>query len=79
MLTSQRCAFTSSGAKSADSPLRTTLAGSAATVFAAGTVAWYLHLYGGDALAMTPQEEGLHPVQYPWEHQKYYKTFDHQA
>ncbi|MCJ1371759.1 cytochrome c1 [Loxospora ochrophaea] len=28
---------------------------------------------------MTPQEEGLHPTKYPWEHEKLYKTFDHSA
>lgn len=28
---------------------------------------------------MTPAEEGLHPTKYPWEHEKFYKTFDHQA
>ncbi|OMP84109.1 Cytochrome c1, heme protein, mitochondrial [Diplodia seriata] len=28
---------------------------------------------------MTPAEEGLHPTQYPWEHAKWNKTFDHQA
>jgi len=28
---------------------------------------------------MTPQEEGLHPTAYPWEHTKWTKTFDHQA
>jgi len=28
---------------------------------------------------MSPAEEGLHPTHYPWEHQKWSKTFDHQA
>jgi ubiquinol-cytochrome c reductase cytochrome c1 subunit len=28
---------------------------------------------------MTPAEEGLHPTQYPWEHAKWNKTFDHAA
>lgn len=28
---------------------------------------------------MTPQEEGLHAIKYPWEHEKPLKTFDHQA
>lgn len=28
---------------------------------------------------MTPAEEGLHAVEYPWEHQKWWRTFDHQA
>ncbi|KAF1360139.1 hypothetical protein EJ07DRAFT_155145 [Lizonia empirigonia] len=50
-----------------------------ATIFSIGSVAWYLHLYGGNADAMTPAEEGLHPTQYPWEHTKWNKTYDHQA
>jgi ubiquinol-cytochrome c reductase cytochrome c1 subunit len=28
---------------------------------------------------MTPAEEGLHPNKYPWEHEKFYKTFDHSS
>ncbi|KAK5076796.1 cytochrome c1 [Lithohypha guttulata] len=28
---------------------------------------------------MTPAEEGLHATHYPWEHQKWTKTFDHAA
>ncbi|EFW13334.1 cytochrome C1 [Coccidioides posadasii str. Silveira] len=28
---------------------------------------------------MTPAEEGLHPAAYPWEHTKFYRTFDHAA
>lgn len=31
---------------------------SAATLVAIGSVAWYYHLYGREAFAMTPQEEG---------------------
>ncbi|KAF2265573.1 hypothetical protein CC78DRAFT_532250 [Lojkania enalia] len=50
-----------------------------ATVVAIGSVAWYYHMFGRDVDAMTPAEEGLHPTQYPWEHTKWYKTFDHQA
>ena len=38
------------------------MAGSAATVVAIGSVAWYYHLYGTELHAMTPAEEGL--VQY---------------
>jgi len=28
---------------------------------------------------MTAAEEGLHPTRYPWEHTKFYKTYDHMA
>jgi ubiquinol-cytochrome c reductase cytochrome c1 subunit len=28
---------------------------------------------------MTPAEEGLHPTKYPWVHNQWFKTFDHQA
>jgi len=28
---------------------------------------------------MTPVEEGLHATKYPWEHESFTKTFDHQA
>ncbi|KAK3697206.1 cytochrome c1 [Vermiconidia calcicola] len=49
------------------------------TVFALGSVSWYYYQFGRPTQAMTPAEEGLHAVQYPWEHEKLYKTFDHQA
>jgi len=42
-------------------------------------MAWYYHLYGPVAFAMTPAEEGLHATKYPWVHNKWFKTFDHQA
>ncbi|KAL2037058.1 hypothetical protein N7G274_010185 [Stereocaulon virgatum] len=63
----------------ASSPLRLTAAGSVATALAIGSMAWYYHLYGNPLYAMTPQEEGLHATKYPWEHEKFTKTFDHQA
>ncbi|KAI9850373.1 MAG: hypothetical protein M1838_005763 [Thelocarpon superellum] len=74
-----RLASTSAPGDAGSSALRSTLAGSAATAFAAGAVAWYFHLYGREVFAMTPQEEGLHPIQYPWEHERFYKTFDHSS
>ncbi|MDI1493515.1 MAG: cytochrome c1 [Ramalina farinacea] len=70
---------TSKADASAQSPSRLTAAGVAATVGAVGSLAWYNHLYGPTLYAMTPQEEGLHATQYPWEHERYTKTFDHQA
>ncbi|KAF2084184.1 hypothetical protein K490DRAFT_68968 [Saccharata proteae CBS 121410] len=75
-----RSASTASGsAEEAAASWKNTLGGSAATAFAIGTIGWYYHLYGRDVHAMTPAEEGLHPTQYPWEHAKWTKTFDHQA
>ncbi|KAL8730996.1 MAG: hypothetical protein Q9181_004461 [Wetmoreana brouardii] len=61
------------------SPFRLTLAGSAATAVAVGSLAWYYHMFGQDAYAMTPAEEGLHATKYPWVHENWTKTFDHQA
>ncbi|KAI9714311.1 MAG: cytochrome c1 [Bogoriella megaspora] len=57
----------------------TTIAGSAATAVAIGSGAWYYHLYGRSVHAMSPAEEGLHATAYPWEHERWNKTFDHQA
>lgn len=65
--------------EAAASPFRLTVAGTAATAAAVGSMVWYYHLYGSTLYAMTPQEEGLHPTKYPWEHEKFTKTFDHQT
>ncbi|KAF9078179.1 cytochrome c1, component of the mitochondrial respiratory chain [Rhodocollybia butyracea] len=59
---------------------RLTLA--SATLFTAGTVAWYAHLYGtlpflGEAHASHHSDEGLHPVAYPWSHNGFFDSFDH--
>ncbi|KAF2255356.1 cytochrome c1, mitochondrial precursor [Trematosphaeria pertusa] len=78
--TASRSASTSSStAEGAASSWKTNALPAGATAFAVGTVAWYCHLYGRNVDAMTPAEEGLHPTQYPWEHAKWYKTFDHQS
>ncbi|KAL9597445.1 MAG: hypothetical protein Q9219_005137 [cf. Caloplaca sp. 3 TL-2023] len=61
------------------SPRALTLAGTASTAVAVGSLAWYWHLFGQEVHAMTPAEEGLHATKYPWEHEKWTKTFDHQA
>lgn len=75
----KRAASSSSSGSAAESPLRLNIAAAAATAVAAGSVAWYYHLYGPTADASTPAEEGLHPTHYPWVHQQWFKTFDHQA
>ncbi|KAF2280733.1 cytochrome c1, mitochondrial precursor [Westerdykella ornata] len=78
--TPSRSASTSSStAEEAASSWKTNALPVGATMAAIGSVAWYYHLYGRNVDAMTPAEEGLHPTQYPWEHAKWYKTFDHQA
>lgn len=69
----------SSAAEAVNSPFKLTMAGAAATTLAAGSMAWYYHLYGSNVFAMTPAEEGLHATPYPWVHEQYTKTFDHQA
>ncbi|SPQ18908.1 866ed7dd-850e-4681-a341-67eff6f005fb [Thermothielavioides terrestris] len=74
-----RAASSSSSGSTAESPLRLNIAAAAATTLAVGSIAWYYHLYGPTADAMTPAEEGLHPTKYPWVHQQWFKTFDHQA
>ncbi|TKA59873.1 Cytochrome c1, heme protein, mitochondrial [Cryomyces minteri] len=76
--TATRSVSSSSSSESA-SQWKNTIAGSAATVAAIGSIAWYYHLYGRSVHAMTPAEEGLHPTNYPWEHVKFTKTFDHQT
>ncbi|TGJ84134.1 hypothetical protein E0Z10_g4638 [Xylaria hypoxylon] len=70
--------ISSSGA-STESAMRLNIAAGASTALAIGSVAWYYHLYGPTAHAMTPTEEGLHPAKYPWVHEQWFKTFDHQA
>ncbi|POS86992.1 hypothetical protein EPUL_001133, partial [Erysiphe pulchra] len=69
----------SSSTAEISTPVRLNVAGSVATAVAIGSAAWYYHLFGEPAWAMTPAEEGLHPIKYPWEHEKWHKTFDHQA
>ncbi|ROT37414.1 cytochrome c1 [Sodiomyces alkalinus F11] len=73
----KRAASSSSGAEA--TPARLNLAAITSTAVAAGSIAWYYHLYGPTAHASTPAEEGLHPTNYPWVHQQWFRTFDHQA
>lgn len=53
------------------------LTGAGVAVVAGGAMT--LYTFQNPLHAMTPAEEGLHPQPYPWEHQKWTKTFDHQA
>lgn len=61
-----------------ESPFALNIAAVTSTAVAIGAVAWYYHLYG-NVDALSPQEEGLHATKYPWVHQQWLKTFDHQA
>ncbi|KAJ5542871.1 hypothetical protein N7535_005294 [Penicillium sp. DV-2018c] len=76
---STRASSTFPGAEAASSPFYLTLTAALATAAAAGSTAWYYHLYGQEAFAMTPAEEGLHATHYPWVHERFNKTFDHAA
>lgn len=59
---------------------RATLA--SVSLFTAGSIAWYTHLYGtlpflGEVHAGHLSDEGLHPTAYPWSHGGILDTFDH--
>ncbi|RMD44350.1 hypothetical protein DV735_g813, partial [Chaetothyriales sp. CBS 134920] len=69
----------STSSESTAPPFYLTATAAGATAAAIGSAAWYYTLYGQEAFAMTPAEEGLHPTQYPWEHTKWNKTYDHAA
>ncbi len=58
MLPVQRSASSSSGPSVDASPLRLNIAAVTATAVAAGSAAWYYHLYGATAHAAAPAEEG---------------------
>jgi ubiquinol-cytochrome c reductase cytochrome c1 subunit len=52
------------------------------SLFTAGSIAWYTHLYGalpfiGEVHAGHLSDEGLHPASYPWSHKGLLDTFDH--
>ncbi|KAH7911062.1 cytochrome c1, component of the mitochondrial respiratory chain [Hygrophoropsis aurantiaca] len=52
------------------------------TLFSAGSIAWYTHLYGslpfiGEVHANSLADDGLHPGVYPWPHKGLFDTFDH--
>ncbi|GLB41705.1 putative cytochrome C1 family protein [Lyophyllum shimeji] len=78
-----RLASTSSASSASSESLvnsRATLA--SLSLFTAGTIAWYTHLYGtlpflGEVHAGNLGDDGLHPPQYPWPHKGPFDTFDH--
>ena len=54
----QRAASTASEPAADSTATRLNLAAIASTAVAAGSVAWYYHLYGAEASATSPAEEG---------------------
>ncbi|KAM0721677.1 hypothetical protein Q7P37_002602 [Cladosporium fusiforme] len=52
---------------------------SASTALAMGSCAFYYFQFARPVHAMSPAEEGLHSTPYPWQHEKWAKTFDHAA
>ncbi|SOV03444.1 probable CYT1 - cytochrome c1, heme protein [Ustilago sp. UG-2017a] len=78
---SVRNASTQAGAKASQSFIVSRSSAIAATAVAAGSVAWYKHLYGTlpflDTASANMADEGLHPPKYPWSHSGVFETFDH--
>ncbi|PWN51174.1 putative CYT1-cytochrome c1, heme protein [Violaceomyces palustris] len=76
-----RFASTQAGAAAPQSAITSKTAAVAATAVAAGSIAWYNHLYGTlpflDKASANAQDEGLHPPKYPWSHSGPFETFDH--
>jgi len=78
-----RFASSSSGASNAFQSLMNSRASLvSATLFSAGSIAWYTYLYGslpfvGEVHANSLADDGLHPGVYPWPHKGLFDTFDH--
>ncbi|KAJ7224466.1 cytochrome C1 family-domain-containing protein [Mycena pura] len=77
-----RNASTASSSNAFESFLNSRVTLVSVSLFTAGSVAWYTHLYG--SLPFLPQvhasldsDEGLHPPAYPWSHMGLFDTFDH--
>ncbi|KAJ7493465.1 cytochrome C1 family-domain-containing protein [Mycena galericulata] len=77
-----RNASTASSSSAFESFLNSRMTLASVSLFTAGSVAWYTHLYG--SLPFLPQvyagldsDEGLHPPEYPWPHKGLLDTFDH--
>ncbi|KAF7356845.1 Cytochrome c domain-containing protein [Mycena venus] len=77
-----RNASTASSSSAFQSFLNSRLTLASVSLFTAGSVAWYTHLYGSlpflaEVHASHASEEGLHPPDYPWPHKGLFDTFDH--
>ncbi|KAJ3515983.1 hypothetical protein NLJ89_g1409 [Agrocybe chaxingu] len=71
-----------SGSSTLDSVMSSRATLASVSLFTAGTIAWYTHLYGslpflGEVHASHLSDEGLHPSKYPWSHNGWFDTFDH--
>ncbi|KAI5795084.1 cytochrome C1 family-domain-containing protein [Geopyxis carbonaria] len=78
----KRSASTSANAAKEPSQRNLNIAGTLATAAAAGSIALYYQQFGfgiSEVHAATPAEEGLHATKYPWVHQGWLTTFDHNA
>ncbi|KAL0637691.1 cytochrome c1 [Maublancomyces gigas] len=78
----RRAATSSTTTSNAASPRNLNIAGTVSTLAAVGSIAWYYQQYGfgfSPVHAMTPSEEGLHAPKYPWAHEAWLSTFDHQG
>ncbi|KAG9312944.1 cytochrome C1 family-domain-containing protein [Chiua virens] len=72
----------SSSSGSAQSLLSSRTSLISVSLFSAGSIAWYTHLYGslpfiGEVHANSLADDGLHPAVYPWPHKGWFDTFDH--
>ncbi|KAF9462956.1 cytochrome C1 family-domain-containing protein [Collybia nuda] len=80
-----RVRFTSSNSSSSagfESLLSSRATLASVSLFTAGSIAWYTHLYGslpflGEVHAGHLSDEGLHAAAYPWSHGGVLDTFDH--
>jgi len=79
---SVRFASSSTSSNGVESFLNSRATLASVSLFTAGSIAWYTHLYGslpflGEAHASHLSDEGLHPTAYPWSHGGILDTFDH--
>jgi len=77
-----RNASTASSSSAFESFLNSRITLVSVSLFTAGSVAWYTHLYGSlpflsQVHASHASEEGLHPPDYPWPHKGLLDSFDH--
>ncbi|TFK39403.1 cytochrome C1 family-domain-containing protein [Crucibulum laeve] len=79
---SVRFASSKASSSSAQSMMNSRATLASVTLFTAGSIAWYTHMFGGlpfvgEAHASHLSDEGLHPAVYPWPHKGILDTFDH--
>ncbi|WVR08851.1 hypothetical protein IAU60_005909 [Kwoniella sp. DSM 27419] len=76
-----RARFSSQTGSQAQPFLTSKTAIASSTLVAAGSIAWYAHLYGNglltEASANSAGENGMHPAHYPFEHYGPFETYNH--